>query len=148
MKSGQSSMIRLAIFAMLFACATGEAQQPQKVPRIGFLAARQTPTSNIPDPTADAFRRGLRDVGYVKGKNILIEYRYLEAKPDRIPSLVDELVQLNVDVLLVLFHSGVLAAKQATKTIPIVMVTTVDPVEAGVLGQAETSPDSPDSPEI
>src|SRR2546428_95700 len=83
--------------------------------------------------TADAFRRGLRDVGYVEGKNILIEYRYLEAKLDCIPSLVDELVQLNVDVLLVLFHSGVLAAKQATKTIPIVMVTTVDPVEAGVL---------------
>jgi len=68
----------------------------------------------------------------VEGKNILIEYRYLEGKLDRLPRLVDELVQLNVDVLFVLFHSGVLAAKQATKTIPMVMVTTVDSVEAGV----------------
>jgi putative ABC transport system substrate-binding protein len=89
----------------------------------------------------------LRDVGYVEGKNILIENRYLEAKLDRIPSLVDELVT-QCGCPFGPIHSGVLAAKQATKTIPIVMVTTVDPVEAGVLGQAETSPDSPDSPEI
>ena len=72
----------------------------------------------------EAFRQGLRDLGYIEGKNILIEYRYAERKLDRIPSLVAELVQLKVDVLVApISSSESVAAKQATKTIPIVMVT-------------------------
>ena len=75
----------------------------------------------------------MRDLGYVEGKNILIEYRYVEGKADRIPSLVAELVQLKVDVLVAASPPAIRAAKQATKTIPIVMVTTQDPVATGLV---------------
>ena len=81
-----------------------------------------------------AFQQGLRDLGYIEGKNILIDYRYAEGKADRIPSLVAELVQLKVDVLVVGSPGAVQEAKQATKTIPIVMVITQDPVAAGICG--------------
>jgi ABC-type uncharacterized transport system substrate-binding protein len=130
-KFGWSSIL---VAVVLFAVAViADAQQPTKIPRVGFLSGREKPTAATPDPSADAFRRGLQDLGYIEGKNILIEYRYLEAKLDNIPRFVNELVQLNVDVLCVLFNSGLLAAKQATKTIPIVMVTTEDPVAAGLV---------------
>ena len=108
---------------------SAEAQQPKKVPRIGFVTASGDP--NSPGPRVAAFRQGLRDLGYIEGKNILVEYRYVEGKPDRIPSLVAELVQLKVDVLVVEAQPAIRAAKQATKTIPIVMVTTQDPVATG-----------------
>ena len=81
----------------------------------------------------EAFRQGLRDLGYIEGKNILIEYRYVEGNQDRIPSLVAELVQLKVDVLVSAVYPAIRAAKQATKTIPIVMVITQDPVETGLV---------------
>jgi ABC-type uncharacterized transport system substrate-binding protein len=109
------------------------AQQPMKVPRIGFVSGRGSPTPTTYDPNTEAFRQGLKDLGYVEGKNIVIEYRGAEGKADTIPGLVAELVQLKVDV----FVSGTLpairSAKQATKTIPIVMVTTVDPVATGLV---------------
>ena len=85
------------------------------------------------EPRLEAFRRGLRDLGYTEGKNILVEYRYAEGKPDEVPGLVTELIQLKVDVLVVGFLPAIHAAKQATKTIPIVMVTTVDPVASGIV---------------
>src|SRR5258708_6850251 len=103
-----------------------EAQQTGKVPRVGYLTGTRAPTVTTPDLNADAFREGLRDLGYVEGKNILIEYRYREGKPDRAPSLVTELMQLKVDVLVSPDLAGILAAKQATKTIPIVLVTNYD----------------------
>jgi len=78
-------------------------------------------------------RQGLRDLGYIDGKNIVIEYRGAEGKLERIPGIVAELVQLNVDVLVVLIPQAIRAAKQATKTIPIVMVTQEDPVAAGLI---------------
>ena len=108
-----------------------EAQRPMKMPRIGFISGRGDPTPTTPDPFADAFRQGLRDLGYIEGKNILIEYRYAEGKLDRFPSLVAELVQLEVDVLVTGDFQAIRAVKQATKTIPIVMVTTQDPVATG-----------------
>ena len=108
----------LFVMVLLAVAVVAQAQQATKIPRVGFLSAREKPTAATPDPSADAFRRGLQDLGYIEGKNILIEYRYLEAKLDNIPRFVNELVQLNVDVLCVLFNSGLLAAKQATKTIP------------------------------
>jgi putative tryptophan/tyrosine transport system substrate-binding protein len=85
------------------------------------------------DSSDKAFRQGLRELGYVEGENILIEYRYLEGKRDRIPSLVAELVQLKVDVLVASTPPAIRAAKKATKTIPIVMVTTNDPVATGIV---------------
>ena len=107
------------------------AQPSAKVPRVGYVALRNTPTSNIPDPAAGAFREGLRELGYVEGKNIVVEYRYAEGKSEGIPGLVDELVQLKIDVLVSPNSDSIRIAKQVTKTIPIVMVTTRDPVEAG-----------------
>ena len=75
----------------------------------------------------------MRDVGYTEGKNILLEYRYAEGKEDRIPALVAELIQLKVDVIVSATIRGIRAAKQATKTIPIIMITTADPVAAGLV---------------
>jgi ABC-type uncharacterized transport system substrate-binding protein len=104
-----------------------EAQQPKKVPRIGYV------TSTGSSTTVEVFRQGLRDLGYIEGKNIVVEYRYVEGKMDRIPSFVAELVQLRVDVLVSPILQVIRAAQQATKTIPIVMVTTIDPVAAGLV---------------
>src|SRR4030095_5536134 len=86
-----------------------EAQQPTKVPRIGFVSGIGGPSN--PGPNVVGFRQGLRDFGYIEGKNILVEYRYTEGKGDRNPSLVAELVQLNVDVLLLTTLPGIRAAK-------------------------------------
>jgi ABC-type uncharacterized transport system substrate-binding protein len=115
---------------VLFAlCSSAQGQQPKKVPRIGYVSANGDP--NNQGPQVEAFRRGLRDLGYVEGKNILIVFRYVAEKPDVIPSLVNELVQLKVDLLFLGPQPAIRAAKQATKTIPIVMVTTQNPVTAG-----------------
>jgi putative ABC transport system substrate-binding protein len=113
------------------AVAIAEAQQANKVPRIGFLSVSGDPKT--PGPWVEAFRQGLRDLGYVEGKNILVDYRYIQGKLDRIPSLVAELVQLKVDVLVLVALPSIRAAEQATKTIPIVMVATVDPVATGII---------------
>ncbi len=107
-----------------------EAQQPGKVPRIGYVSGGDDPKLRA---AVKGFRQGLRDLGYIEGKTILVEYRYAEGKLDRIPGLVAELVQLKVDVLVSGTLPAILAAKQATKTIPIVMMTTVDPVAAGLV---------------
>ena len=118
----------LALSALLLTLYTSAAaQQPAKVPQIGFLAG------NREGPSVGEFQQGLRDLGYVEGKNILLEYRYTEGKADRSPSLVTELVQLKVNILVVTSLGGIRAAKQATKAIPIVMVTTQDPVTAGIV---------------
>jgi putative tryptophan/tyrosine transport system substrate-binding protein len=128
------TVISFALTALFSAlCLPVWAQQPKKVPRIGFLLQRASPTPTTPDPYVDAFRQGLRDLGYIEGKNILVEYRYAEGKRDRIPSQVAELVQLKVDVLVLRSLSAIRVAKQATKTIPIVMVTTQDPVATGLI---------------
>jgi putative ABC transport system substrate-binding protein len=103
-----------AAFVMCGDVAT--AQQPTKIPRIGYLSG--TGDANNPGPYVAAFRQGLRDLGYVEGKNILVEYRYVEGKSDRIPSFVSEFTQLKVDVLVVTNPPSIRAAKQATKTIP------------------------------
>ena len=106
------------------------AQQTSYTPRIGYLAGVDATTAG---PLIEAFRRGLRDRGYIDGKNVLVEYRYAEGKPQRVQSLVNELVQLKVDALVLVTLPSVRTAKEATKTIPIVMVLAVDPVEAGLV---------------
>src|SRR4030095_2218782 len=110
-----------------------EAQQPGKVPRIGYLTGSSPPTNPTPDLNADAFRQGLRDLGYVEGKNIVVEYRYLEGKENRNATFLAELLQLKVDVLVTISLSSIRAAKEATQTVPIVMVTNFDPVAIGLV---------------
>src|SRR5215470_17587164 len=120
-----------ALCALLLALSfPAEAQQPTKIRRIGYLSGSGPVTS---DSRFDAFRQGLRDLGYIERKNILVEYRYAEGKQDPIPSLVSELVQLEVDVLVSSSLPVIRAAKQATKTIPIVMVFNADPVATGIV---------------
>src|SRR5262249_34343091 len=118
----------LLITVLLITASVG-AQQP-KVPRIGFVTGSGEP--NNPGPNVEAFRQGLQSLGYIEGKNILVEYRYPQGT-DRIPSLVAELVQLKVDVFVSPILSAILAAKQATKTIPIVMLINGNPVELGII---------------
>ncbi|HSE88590.1 MAG TPA: ABC transporter substrate-binding protein [Candidatus Binatia bacterium] len=110
---------------LLALCGPAEAQQT-KIPRIGYISG--TGSASNPGPYVEALRQGLRDIGHIDGKNIVIEYRGAEGKQDRYPFLVNELVQLKVDVLVVPTLPAILAARQATKTIPIVMVTNTDPV--------------------
>ena len=119
----------LMLFALCPACPWRRSSA-KKVPRIGYLSANGISTRV---PHFEAFRQGLRDLGYIEGKNILVEYRYAEGKLDRVPEPVAELVQLKVDVLVSAIMPAIRAAKQATKTIPIVMVTTADPVATGLI---------------
>jgi len=123
-------IVGLALGAVLLALSfPAGAQQPAKVPRVGYISVSGTPDK--PGQYVEAFRKGLRDLGYVEGKNILVEYRYVEGRLDRYPSLAAEFVQLKVDVLVA--TAGFTAVKQATKTIPIVMVFTQDPVAMGFI---------------
>ena len=106
-------------------------QQVSSVPRIGYLS----PGSASPGPLNyyDEFRRELRELGYVEGQNIVIDYRFADGKFDRLPQLAAELVQLNVDVIVAVVTQASLAAKNATRTIPIVIVSVGDPVGAGLV---------------
>jgi ABC-type uncharacterized transport system substrate-binding protein len=121
----------ILVVILLAVAVAAEAQQPNKIPRIAYVSGSDAP--NTPGPDVEAFRQGLRDLGYIEGKNILIEFRSAEGKPDRIPSLVAELVQLKVDILVLRSQPSIRAAKQLTKTIPIVIVTTQDPVATGFI---------------
>jgi putative ABC transport system substrate-binding protein len=107
-------------------------QQPAKVPRIGFLTL-----SSASDPQTalrhDAFRQGLRDLGYVEGKNINIDYRYADGKLERLPGLAEELVRLRVDVLVASSATVAEAAKKSSATIPIVMAASGDPLGSGLV---------------
>jgi len=117
-----------ALCVMLTLCSSAGAQQPKKVPRIGFLSAA---SSSAISARVEAFRQGLRDLGYVEGKNIFIEWRFAEGKSGRLPSLAAELVRLKVDVIVAEAPTSTRSAKQATVTIPIVMVFDDDPVGSG-----------------
>jgi putative ABC transport system substrate-binding protein len=121
----------IVVAVMLLVAAMAQAQQPKKVPRLGYVRVVGVPST--PAPNIEAFRRGLRDLGYTEGQNIVIEFRYAEGKRDRVPSLVAELVQLKVDVLISGDDTAIRAAKEATKTIPIVMVINQDPVATGLV---------------
>ena len=121
----------LALGAMLlaFSCPV-EAQQPKKLYRIGILFVG---SGAFYSAWIDVFRQELKELGNIEGKNIAIEYRYAEGKADRLPSLAAELVGLKVDVIVSSSTPGVLAAKQATNTIPIVFVAIADPVASGLV---------------
>jgi putative ABC transport system substrate-binding protein len=124
----RTAIRRLATF-FLTTASLAEAQQPKRVPRIGYLSALDPARESA---RAEAIRLALRERGYMEGQNIATEYRYAEGKIDRLPELAAELVRLKVDIIMTTGANPTLAAKNATKTIPIVMMGTgSDPVEAG-----------------
>ena len=119
----------VAIILALVGCgAVAEAQQPTKIPRIGFLGLN-SPSSNA--SRIETFRQGLGELGYVESKNIVIEWRHHEGKLDRLPALAAELVRLKVDIIIAVGPPAARAAKEATNTIPIVMMQVGDPVGSG-----------------
>jgi len=126
----KKNIFGLALCALLFAlCVSAEAQQSTKIPRIGFLLT--TSSASAYSARLDAFRQGLRELGYVEGKNIVIEWRSAAGKLDRLPALAAELVSLNVDIIVTSSPTVTRAAKGATVTIPIVMANDNDPVGSG-----------------
>jgi putative tryptophan/tyrosine transport system substrate-binding protein len=121
----------LTLCAILFAlCGSVDAQQPGKVFRIGFLDASNASGMAV---LVEAFRQELNKLGWIEGKNITIEYRFAEQKPERLPELAAELVRLKVDLIVTSSTMPALAAKIATTTIPIVMASAADPVGAGLV---------------
>ena len=124
-------VVGLAIWAVLLALSfPTAAQQAKKIPRIGFLASvsASSDTDRI-----EAFRQGLRELGYVEGQNVTIEYRWADGRFEQLPDLAAELVRLKVDVIVAVVTQASLAAKKATGTIPIVMVGVSDPVGSGLV---------------
>jgi putative ABC transport system substrate-binding protein len=121
------ALVALA-WGLLAAPLPPAAQQPPKIPRIGYLGA-YTPSAGA--PLLEAFRQGLRELGYVEGQNIFIDYRWAEGRPDRLPALAGELVNLRVDVIATSSNAAVAALQQATRTIPIVVAAMGDPVGSG-----------------
>ena len=120
--------LAVALVLILTFVTRNEAQQAKKVWRIGFLAAT---SPSVEAARIEAFRQGLRELGYVEGKNIVIEWRWAEGKFDRLPDLAAELVRLNVDVIVTGGSTSSGAAKEVTTTIPIVMAQVNDPVGSG-----------------
>ena len=126
----------LALGAVLVA-ALAAAQQPGKIARVGYLGSDSAPTPATPNLSLQAFRQGLGELGYVDGRNVIIETRWAEGRIEQLPALAAELVGLRVDVIVGVGAVVVRAAKSATTTIPIVMAVVIDPVEAGLVASLE-----------
>ena len=125
----KKKFVPFALAALLLAVAfPAEAQQPKKVPRIGYVDAGSPATTGH---RAQAFVQGLRDLGYVEGQNIVIEYRWAEGKLESLPALVEEVVRRRVDVIVSSATPAIRFAKEQTTTIPIVMAGVTDPVGVG-----------------
>jgi putative ABC transport system substrate-binding protein len=126
-------MKKLICLLSVLACGTlnlADAQQPKKIPQVGFLLY---PSRSAAAESLDAFRQGMRELGYVEGQNVVIEYRYAEGKFDRLADFAKELVRLQVDVIVASGGLPVIrSVKDATSTIPIVMTSTADPVASGL----------------
>ncbi len=126
----KSSTIRRLAAAVLLLTGAGVAEAQPAVYRIGFVS----PTAGVPEPSQlKAFRDGLRELGYVEQKNLIIETRFAERRTERLPDLVAEVLRLNVDVLLAASTPGALAAKRATTTVPVVFAGVLDPIGSGVV---------------
>jgi ABC transporter substrate binding protein len=117
----RAKFITFALSTMLFAiCSLAEAQQPtKKIPRVGFLSLN---SASVQKERVEVFREALQKLGYVEGQNIIIDYRFADGKSERLPALAAELVALKVDVIVTAGNSATAPAKDATKTIPIVMM--------------------------
>jgi putative ABC transport system substrate-binding protein len=120
----------MLVLGGLFSPVTAEAEQATKIARIGYLA---TNLAGTPPASHVAFLEGLRDLGYVEGRNVVIEYRVAEGKVERFPALLAELIALKVDVIVAPGTPAALAAKHATRTLPIVFPVAVDPVQSGLV---------------
>jgi putative ABC transport system substrate-binding protein len=129
MQHVRAALIVVLALGLLAASLAGDAQQAAKIARIGYLATNLAVTPHL----REAFRQGLRDLGYVEGRNVVIEYRDAEVKPERLPALAAELVALKVDVIVAPTTPAALAAKQATRTLPIVFAFAADPVTSGLV---------------
>jgi putative tryptophan/tyrosine transport system substrate-binding protein len=124
-------IVVLLLAAVIVGCVQlAQAQQPKKVPRIGFLSPLSSAAASL---NLEAFRNSLRELGHVEGKTIVIESRFADGKLDRLSELATELVRLKVDVIVAGSLPGILAAKNATSSIPIVFVSGGDPVVAGIV---------------
>src|SRR5262245_8501696 len=143
-------LIRRLVIFFLTAVSLADAQEPKKNARIGFLSVGSA--SSVYPEGIKAFRQGLRDLGYVEGQNLFIDWRFAEGKREVLPTLASDLVRLKVDVIVTQGTSGTNPAKRATDTIPIVMAYSADPVGTGlvaslahpggnVTGLSEMSPD-------
>jgi putative ABC transport system substrate-binding protein len=125
----RKKVMHLTLCAMLFElCISAHAQQSAKIPRIGYLTAGSLSAQSA---RINALRQGLRELGYVEGKNIVIEWRSTEGKLDRLPALAAELVRLRVDIIVTAGPIPTRSAKEATVTLPIVMTQDTDPVANG-----------------
>jgi len=129
MKKTTRAAFAVFAFVLVGMVVAARAQQPTKVPRIAFLGVRPDDSKT----TFESFKRQLQTLGYIDGKNIVYEYRNAENKPERLPALVDELIRLKVDVFVVAAGNEVRAAKNGTKTIPIVGLNLGDPVQSGLI---------------
>ncbi|MGH9364077.1 MAG: ABC transporter substrate-binding protein [Thermoanaerobaculia bacterium] len=130
MRPNVLGFVLVSVAAFVSVPLAAEAQQATGMPRIGYLG---TSSPSAEPHLVEAFRQGLRDLGYIEGQNIAIEYRWAEGQDDRLPSLAAELVRLKADVIVTAGTPGALAAKQATQTIPIVMASSGDAVRAGLV---------------
>ncbi len=130
MKRALVKVVAALALTLLAVSAVAEAQQAGKVLRIGFLSWGFPPPS---DPWGEPFRERLRELGYVEGQNIVVDYRWAEEQSDRAAHLAAELVQLRVDVIVAWVATAVRAAQNATRTIPIVMGAVADPVRSGLV---------------
>ncbi|MGH6628382.1 MAG: ABC transporter substrate-binding protein, partial [Burkholderiales bacterium] len=130
MTTRRELLIVLGAGALAAPLASFAQQQRAKIPRIGLLSPFSASDTAL---WHQAFRQGLRDLGWVEGKNISIEYRYAEGQSDRLPGLVADLLRLKVDIIVTTVTPDTVAAKKATRTIPIVMASAGDPVASGIV---------------
>jgi len=127
----------MLLCALLLALGVpGEAQQPKKIVRVGYLAAVSAAADA---PRLEAFRQGLRELGYIEGENLVIEFRHEGGGFERLPALAAELVEPKPDVLVAVTTNAAQAAKQATTTIPIVFMGVTDPVTTGLVAGQSTA---------
>ena len=129
----KTTLILLLITFLLASSSAQAAQQIGQITRIGFLTGQNAPVSNTVDPNVDAFRQSLRQLGYIEGKTLIVEYRGASGKIERMPELVAELIGLGVNIIVTVGMPAVIAAKKATSTIPIVTANADNLVDAGVV---------------
>ena len=129
MRTNILSFILIGVLALQYSDA--KAQQPAKIPRIGYVSGTGTATDQ--GPYVEALRQGLRELGHSERKTYVIEYRGAEGQIERVPTLVEELIQTKVDILVAPTPAAIRTAKQIKKTIPIVMVSGLDPVAGGLV---------------
>jgi putative ABC transport system substrate-binding protein len=140
-------LIWLLTTVLLTTASIAEGQQPKSVPRIGYLSRDLHPAdSRASTPrNVEGFRQGLQELGYIEGKNIIIEYRFADGRLERLPALAEELLRLKVEMIVADTSASARGAKKATATIPIVLAQGSDPVQSGLVaslpGRAETSQD-------